>query len=208
MPLTPVEILHKEFKRALRGYNDTEVQEFLRDVAREHERLVAELARLKEEKQSLQQRLAQFERMEDTLQKTLVMAQTAAEDTRKNAQRRADVIVREAENQRDTIIANARANANGIEQDAARRRAQGDQFEAQFRAMLRAHEELLNQSDLASRPIATAPAPSPPIEPPPIPVLAESAMSPKVQNGHDDEPALAESAPRAPLINWRGIPHD
>lgn len=204
MPLTPVEILHKEFKRAFRGYNDNEVQEFLRDVAREQERLVAELARMKEERHSLQQRLAQFERMEDTLQKTLVMAQQTAEDTRKNAQRRAEVIIKEAENQRDAIVAAARDRAREIEREAARLQAQADRFEAQFRAMLGAHEALLSQSGLTSTPTSAPETPSG-IEPLAVPVLAASAVPGKVNNGHDDEPTAPESAP---LINWRGIAHD
>ena len=35
MKLTPLDIRHKEFKRAMRGYADVEVDEFLDEVADE-----------------------------------------------------------------------------------------------------------------------------------------------------------------------------
>lgn len=217
MSLTPVEILHREFKRGFRGYQDSDVQEFLREVAREQERVLAELARLKEEKQLLQQRLAQFERMQDTLQKTLVMAQTAAEDTRVNAQRRADLIVADAERQREEILNAARAQAQEMAFEAARVRNQADQFEAQLRAQLRAHEDLLNQQRLGTEdtpaPFERRHRPQPMVTEPLLTsdVESETDAPPEPltkQNGHDQERELVEAAASPPLINWRGIPHD
>ncbi len=205
MPLTPVEILHKEFSRGFRGYHDTEVQEFLREVARDWERVLAEFARTKEEKHSLQQRLQQFERMQDTLQKTLVMAQTAAEDTRINAQRRADVIVADAERQRDDLVNAARARAAELDLEAARVQHQSDQFTAQFRGLLRAHEEVLDRNALG----VPAPQPPPPVEPLIEPAPLTTHHSPLTKtNSHHDEPELVEAAPGERLINWRGIPHE
>ena len=42
MKLTPLDIRHKEFKRGMRGYVDSEVDEFLDDIADEFERLFRE----------------------------------------------------------------------------------------------------------------------------------------------------------------------
>ena len=49
MKLTPLDIRHKDFKRGLRGYADSEVDEFLDEVADEFERLFKENIELSEQ---------------------------------------------------------------------------------------------------------------------------------------------------------------
>ena len=80
MKLTPLDVRHKEFKRGMRGYADDEVDEFLDEVADEFERIFKENIDLGERVEGLEERLAHYRMIEETLQKTLVSAQQSAEE--------------------------------------------------------------------------------------------------------------------------------
>ena len=67
MKLTPLDIRHKEFKRGMRGYADVEVDEFLDEVADEFERLFKESLDTKERIESLEEKVAGYQRIEETL---------------------------------------------------------------------------------------------------------------------------------------------
>ena len=58
MKLTPLDIRHKEFKRGMRGYVDSEVDEFLDDIADEFERLFRENIELGEKAEALEEKIS------------------------------------------------------------------------------------------------------------------------------------------------------
>lgn len=94
--LTPLDIENKKFGRSLKGYNVEEVDEFLDELTVQYEKLYKENAELKEQVESSKKDLEHYRSVERTLQNTLVMAQTTAEDIKKMAQQQADQIVEEA----------------------------------------------------------------------------------------------------------------
>lgn len=77
----------KNSGRSLKGYNVSEVDDFLDELTVEYERLYKENAELKEKIETNQKDLEHYRSVEHTLQNTLVMAQTTAEDIKKMAQR-------------------------------------------------------------------------------------------------------------------------
>ena len=77
MKLTPLDIRHKEFRRAMRGYSDEEVDVFLDEIADEFERLFQENIDAQERIQRLEEQLAQYEGLKETLQKTLDLGPAA-----------------------------------------------------------------------------------------------------------------------------------
>ena len=97
MKLTPLDIRHKEFKRGMRGYADVEVDEFLDEVADEYERLFKENIDLQDRVEALEEKVAGYKRIEETLQKTLVNAQASAEEQKQNANKQAQLILQDAE---------------------------------------------------------------------------------------------------------------
>ncbi|MDI6816665.1 MAG: DivIVA domain-containing protein, partial [Actinomycetota bacterium] len=72
MKLTPLDIHHKEFHRAIRGYNEEEVDKFLDEVAEEFERVFKESIELKEQLEKAKLELDGYQGMEKTLQNTLL----------------------------------------------------------------------------------------------------------------------------------------
>ncbi len=108
MSVTPLDILHKDFRRSLRGYRERDVQEFLRQMAEALEQALTTSAELREKTQSLERRLLHYEKIEETMQNALVLAQKSAEDTRRGSQKQAEVILADAEQKRQQVLGDAR----------------------------------------------------------------------------------------------------
>lgn len=87
----------KNSGRSLKGYNVDEVDDFLDELTTEYERLYKENAELKGEIESSKKDLEHYRSVEHTLQNTLVMAQTTADDIKKMAQGQADQIIKDAQ---------------------------------------------------------------------------------------------------------------
>ncbi|MGL5506631.1 MAG: DivIVA domain-containing protein [Paraclostridium sp.] len=105
--LTPVEIENKEFKKGIRGFREDEVDEFLDIVKEDFETLYRENIDLKEKVRMYQEQINKYENIEETLKATLITAQTAAEDTCSAANKKAKIIVEEAELRSRQIIEQA-----------------------------------------------------------------------------------------------------
>ena len=136
MKLTPLDIRHKEFKRGMRGYADVEVDEFLDEVADEYERLFKENIDLQDRVESLEEKVAGYKRIEDTLQKTLVNAQASAEEQKQNANKQAQLVLQDAELKARQLVNEAYSERQGIEQSMAKLRSAEEDFRFKFRQLL------------------------------------------------------------------------
>jgi DivIVA domain-containing protein len=76
--ITPLEIQNKEFRRGIRGYKEDEVDEFLDKIILDYEKLYKENLELKDNLEGMHHQLEQYREIEETLKKTLIMAQNAA----------------------------------------------------------------------------------------------------------------------------------
>jgi cell division initiation protein len=145
MPLTPLDIHNREFRRGFRGYDEDEVDEFLDEVVRDYEQVIKERDRLKDELASAERRLEQYRQLEDSLQKALLVAQKTSEEMAENARKEADMIVREARLEAERLLEEARAQVRSIEQQWADRRHQMRIWEAKVRSMLESQLKLLDE---------------------------------------------------------------
>ena len=101
--LTPIDIQRQDFEVKLRGYNADEVDDFLDLVGKDYEKLYKENAELREQVKQQEKALEQYKAMESTLQQSILLAQTAAEDIKKAAAEKADIIVNEAQNKSESM---------------------------------------------------------------------------------------------------------
>lgn len=146
MPLTPLDIHNKEFRRVLRGYSEEEVDEFLDQVVRDFEALLRENAGLKEELAAMSDRVNQYRQMEDTLHNTLIVAQETAEEVKNNARKEAELIVREAEEEGRRIVAEGQAHLRAIQREAENLRRQVATFRARVKSLLEGQLEWLDRA--------------------------------------------------------------
>jgi len=139
MRLTPLDIHHKEFNHALRGYNEAEVDEFLDQVADELERLFKENIDLSERIEALEEKVRTYQDMERTLHNTLLSAQKSADEITQKAQREADAVLKEAEVKGKDIIHSALTNKQKATAELARIKQAKEEFRSSFRALLEKH---------------------------------------------------------------------
>ena len=95
--ITPLDIENKKFsKQMMNGYNVEEVDDFLDDLTLDYSKNYKEVTELKTKVDELTKSLEHYKTIEKTLQDTLVMAQTTAEDIKNVAKQQADQIINEA----------------------------------------------------------------------------------------------------------------
>lgn len=144
MPLTPLDIHNKEFRHSFRGYDEDEVNEFLDQVIKDYEALIRENKDLQNQVKSLQERLDHFSNIEDTLSKTIIVAQEAADEVKNNSKKEAQLIIREAEKNADRIINEALVKSGKIALEIEELKKQASIYRMRFRTLLEAQLELLN----------------------------------------------------------------
>lgn len=145
MPLTPLDIHNKEFSRKLRGYDEDDVNEFLDQVIKDYEALIRENKEMQNHANALQDKLDHFANLEETLSKTIIVAQEAADEVRSNAKKEAQLIVKEAEKNADRIVNDALAKSRKIALEVEELKKQSSIYRARFRTLVEAQMELLNQ---------------------------------------------------------------
>ncbi|MDO9556835.1 MAG: DivIVA domain-containing protein [Coriobacteriia bacterium] len=139
MKLTPLDIHHKEFSHSLRGYNETEVDEFLDQVADELERLFKENIDLNEKLDASDEKIRGYQDMERTLHNTLVSAQKSAEDIVVNAEHEAAVVLKDAEVKAKEVIHNALHQKQKATSDLIRIKQAEEEFRTKFKSLLDQH---------------------------------------------------------------------
>ena len=113
--LKPMDIHNKEFKKAMRGYDAEEVDQFLDEIIVDFEKMQRELDVLKTQLSNYSENMNSYREKEISLNNTLVSAQRFADQLIKDAETRAAAIVAEAEAQR--IIGGTEAKYNKVLDD-------------------------------------------------------------------------------------------
>lgn len=115
MKYTPLDIQRREFEKAFRGIEESEVRTFLHEVAAEWEELLAENQKLKEEILDNRERLKQYQDQDRIFRETLLQAQRTREDVLDGASREKELIVREAQFKAEEILREAQQNVVELE---------------------------------------------------------------------------------------------
>ncbi|MED3762486.1 DivIVA domain-containing protein [Ureibacillus sp. FSL K6-8385] len=147
MPLSPLDIHNKEFTKVFRGYAEDEVNEFLDQIIKDYELLLREKKELEEKVKQMTEQMEHYNTLEDTLQKSIVVAQEAAEEVRRNAQQEAKLIIKEAEKNADRIVNEALAKARKITIEIDALKKQSKVFRNRFKMLVEAQLDLLNSDD-------------------------------------------------------------
>lgn len=145
MPLTPLDIHNKEFSRRLRGYDEDEVNEFLDQVIKDYEIVIRENKELHNQMMSIQERLDHFVHIEETLSKTIIVAQEAADEVKNNAKKEAQLIIKESEKNADRIINESLSKSRKIAMEVEELKKQASIYRTRFRTLVEAQLELLSQ---------------------------------------------------------------
>lgn len=143
---TPLDIENKKFaKQMMNGYSVEEVDDFLDELTLDYERLYKETNENKAKILELEESIVKYKNLESTLQNTLVMAQSTADEIKKVAQQQAEQIIRDAESI-------SKQNANELEQQILMKtreledlKKQLDVYKAKMESLLISQLELLKE---------------------------------------------------------------
>ena len=135
--LTPLDIENKKFsKQMMSGYSVDEVDEFLDEITADYEKLYKESAEAKNKIEDMQEDMAKYKNIENTLNNTLIMAQTAADDVKNLAKQQAEAILSEAQ-------ANAKQAVSELEQEIVIKQKELEELQKQFDVYKAKMESLL-----------------------------------------------------------------
>ena len=110
MRISPHDIRQQQFTvRMFRGFDSTEVDAFLEDVADDYETLLKENQALREQLATQEERQRSVIEREKSLQDLLVNTQRLVEEMKTAGKREADLIVREAQLRGEKEVEGARA---------------------------------------------------------------------------------------------------
>ena len=109
----------KKFKKSLRGYNVKEVNAFINEVIRQVEKMVNEDNRKQQIIDNLNKEILKHKRMEETLNKSILMAQETSEQMKKMARIESENIINDAKKNANKIVNDALNRAQKIESESA-----------------------------------------------------------------------------------------
>lgn len=141
--LTPLDIENKKFTKTIKGYNVDEVDDFLDQLTIEYERLYKENAEFKNKFDDQQREIDRYKTVEHTLQNTLLMAQSTAEDIKNMAQKQADQIINEAKLEAQKMLEDVNKDEVDIRRKTEELKKQFEVYKAKMEALLISQLELL-----------------------------------------------------------------
>lgn len=144
--ITPLDIQNKEFTKAIRGYKEVEVDDFLDKVIESYEKAYNDNIEFKEKIRLLEEQLEKYNSIEKTLKDTLVVAQSTAEEVAMNANQKAELIIREAEEKGKKIISDANNEVLNIRREYEEAKKEFHIFKTRFKTLLESQLNIVTES--------------------------------------------------------------
>lgn len=150
----------EKFTRTMRGYDPSEVNRFLDNVIKQVDKMVKlikekdaaikvrdqkimELNRRIAETNKLRDKIAQYERMEATLNRAIVMSQKTSDQIKSNAYRESEFIIDNAKKNASRIVNEALLEAEKAEVEASRIRRNIVVYKRKLKDLLQAQLSMI-----------------------------------------------------------------
>ena len=137
--LTPLDLNGKTFSKGFRGYDTEEVNQFFSQISRDYERLYQDNVELKDSVERVSAKLEYYQRMESTMQSTLVVAQETADEVKKSSLQKAQVMTRETElacnKQKESTVSFCNKLRADTEAEITRMKSEADAYAEKVRKM-------------------------------------------------------------------------
>lgn len=147
----------EKFSRTLRGYDPEEVNTFLDKIINQVEIIIednknkdlkiAELEKIAGENKRLKEKLETYERMEETLNKAIIMAQRTSEQIKLNAHNESELLISDARQNANRIVNEALLRAEKTEREAQLLRRNLNIFKRRIRDVVEAQLEVVEEFD-------------------------------------------------------------
>lgn len=155
--ITPLDIQNKEFAKGVRGYKEDDVDGFLDLLTLDMEKLLEENKKLKDQIHALNNELLRYKSTEGTVLETLEAAKSLMGDISASAEKRAEILVKNAELDAKMITREARESAERLTEENNALRNRYMQFRSRFKNMLEMElerfdtlsEDIFEEKDIA-----------------------------------------------------------
>jgi DivIVA domain-containing protein len=134
--LTPLDVRRYEFGKALRGFDPERVNQFREQVAEELERLSRVNQDLDAKARGFHEQLRAFRERDKAINEALISAQQLRNDIREQAEKEAQLIIREAKADAERLLDDARGEIRRTEDQIASLDRARRSYLAQMRLML------------------------------------------------------------------------
>ena len=129
----------------MNGYSVEDVDDFLDDLSVDYAKIYKELTEQKGRIEELEDALSKYRTIEGTLQNTLLMAQSTAEEVKNVAKQQADQIVAEAKSSIQDTVNKLNQEVAAKEQQKEELTKQFDVYKAKMESLLISQLELLKE---------------------------------------------------------------
>jgi DivIVA domain-containing protein len=148
--LTPLDVRRYDFGRSLRGYDPVRVDQFREQVAEEMERLSRVSQELDSKARSFHEQLRAYRERDKALNEALVSAQQLRNEMREQAEREAQLIVREAQQEGEKLIDAARSEVRRLRGELEALDRSRRAFMSQLRSLISRQLSELDVADSSS----------------------------------------------------------
>ena len=143
--LSPIDLETKEFKKTLGGYSREDVDQFMAMLFQDYKTLYMENVSLKDKVNMLSSAVTKYKSMEDVLQSTLVVAQSASDELKNNAREKAAVIIEEAELKAGKVEIESRQKVSSLENEFNNIKMHMTNYKRQITSMLEGILQAVNK---------------------------------------------------------------
>ena len=146
--ITPQEIQEKEFDKAVRGYNAEQVDLFLDELTTDLEALIAEKDELAAKLEKANAKMEEYKSQEGAVIKTLESARALMNDISASAEKRADIIMKNAELDADQLLRTARDSVEKLKDEEKELSYRVSSLKNRFRNILQTELDRFEKVDL------------------------------------------------------------
>lgn len=139
--ITPIDIQEKKFSKVVRGYKEDAVDEFLDQITIDYEVLIAENEKLTNEVERLKEDLHRYSGTENTVLETLEAAKTLMGDISASAERRAEILLKNAELDAELVLREAREAVERLTDENESLNNRFKKFKAKYKSLLESELE-------------------------------------------------------------------
>ena len=137
----------EKFKTAFNGYNKEDVNSFIKSVTKEYESMLERLKKSDAENEDLKKKLVEYQNLENTLRRSLLIAEESNKELRRVAKNESIQMVEEDRRNASRIVNDALIKAERIEANADALKRRAIMYKRKIKQLLDEQNQMLDKFD-------------------------------------------------------------
>ena len=137
----------EKFDTVFRGYDKVQVRKFLDEVINNYETLLNKSKKTEEENKKLVEQIAYYQKIEDTMNRAIYTAEAAGDQIKSSARREAESLITEARHNANRIINDALLKAERAQNHADQLKRNTNILKRRLRQIIENQLEVIEEID-------------------------------------------------------------